>query len=99
MKVGWMWFDDDPKRTIEEKVSLAAQRYREKFGRAPNTCYVNQATLSQEETHYGPLHVIAVHNILPNYFWLGEAEAKSRRKRKQKVAARPGVTAGPPGSA
>jgi len=35
MKVGLLWFDDDPQRTIEEKVRQAAKRYREKLGGPP----------------------------------------------------------------
>jgi len=38
MRVGWLWFDNDPGRTVEEKVRRAVQRYREKFGQAPDTC-------------------------------------------------------------
>ncbi|HID86222.1 MAG TPA: hypothetical protein EYP55_02460 [Anaerolineae bacterium] len=47
MKVGLLWYDDDPKRPFAEKIEAAARRYREKFGVRPNTCYVNPASLPE----------------------------------------------------
>lgn len=78
MKVGWMWFDNDPNRTIEEKVRRAAEKYRQKFGRFPNTCYVNQAAITGSETKVNRVRVIGARNILPHHFWLGVAKAKPR---------------------
>ncbi len=79
MKVGLLWFDDDPQRDIEEKVRLAARRYREKFGRAANTCYVNPISLegnghSKEGFRCGRIKVIASQRILPHHFWLGVSD-------------------------
>jgi len=45
MRVGLLWFDDDPKKEVSLKVKEAAERYFEKFGRWPNVCYVSPATL------------------------------------------------------
>jgi hypothetical protein len=45
MQEGLLWFDADPKRDLAEKVRSAADRYRFKFGRSPNLCYVNPSTL------------------------------------------------------
>jgi len=84
MKVGWMWFDSDPQKTFEEKVQQAASRYREKFGRPPTVCYVNngqdfgelsRAVNGQRELRCGPVRIIGAHNILPHHFWLGVADA------------------------
>ena len=41
MQIGLMWYDDDPRKTIEMKIEQAATRYREKYGHAPNACYVH----------------------------------------------------------
>ncbi|HLF27197.1 MAG TPA: hypothetical protein VJG32_12750 [Anaerolineae bacterium] len=41
MREGLLWFDDDPRRRIDEKVQQAAARYRQKFGVTPDVCYVN----------------------------------------------------------
>lgn len=76
MKVGLLWYDDDPKRALEEKIARAVQRYREKFGRLPNTCYVNPATLGEAVPRFGRVRVVAAPNILPHHFWIGVSEGK-----------------------
>jgi len=75
MKVGWMWFDNDPGRSVEEKIQQAAQHYRAKFGRFPNTCYVNQRSINGDGFHCGKVKVVAAPNILPHHFWLGVSDA------------------------
>ena len=87
MKSGMLWFDDDPKRSIEEKVERAAMRFREKYGVVPNLCYANPRTVD------GGHHAVALtrlagdagkkpfsvlvkqaRSILPNHFWLGVSD-------------------------
>jgi len=41
MQTGLLWYDDDPQRPLEAKISRAAERYRDKYGRLPDTCYVH----------------------------------------------------------
>jgi hypothetical protein len=53
MREGWLWFDNDQSRTVEEKVRRAAERYREKFGRVPNTCYVHPQAIDDKELQCG----------------------------------------------
>ena len=35
------WFDDTPKKSVAEKIREAVERYKVKFGEAPNVCLVN----------------------------------------------------------
>ena len=49
IRVGWMWVDNRRDRDLREKVLAGARRYRSKFGRPPNVCYVNAALLDQPE--------------------------------------------------
>jgi hypothetical protein len=79
MQVGLLWFDNDPHRGLTAKVEDAARRYREKFGRPPNTCYVNSVVLGKSlETFVvqsladQTLRVVPAANILPHHFWVGE---------------------------
>lgn len=74
MKIGLLWFDNDPKRTLETKISEGAKRYYEKFGLSPNACYVNPASMAQEKAQIGELLVIASQRILLHHFWLGVTE-------------------------
>jgi len=76
MKLGLLWYDDDPKRGLEEKIARAAQRYREKFGRMPNTCYVNPAMLGENALASGRVRVVPAENILPHHLWIGVSEGE-----------------------
>jgi len=79
MQVGLLWFDNDPHRGLTSKIEDAARRYREKFGRPADTCYVNSLLFAK-----GPemaaasglpnltLRVVPAANILPHHFWVGE---------------------------
>jgi hypothetical protein len=83
MDTGLLWFDDDPRRGLEDKVGRAAQRYRDKYGRWPNTCFVHPqmvtAHLGQELRLAGArrarrkIRVISAPNILLHHYWLGES--------------------------
>jgi len=74
MKMGLLWFDDDPKRSLAEKISEAAARYREKFGVEPDTCYVNPLSLPEGEVGRTRVRVIPAATILPHHLWVGVAE-------------------------
>lgn len=67
VKLGWLWFDDDPKTTLQEKVIVAAHRFQQKFGQAPRLCYVNERELMQEQTTAG-LKVTTAKYVLPGHF-------------------------------
>lgn len=78
MQTGLLWYDSDPHRGLAAKVEDAAQRYQEKFGSVPNTCYVNQAELNDQNlavslsgAQSGALRVLPARNILPHHFWVG----------------------------
>lgn len=93
MEIGLLWYDGDPKRPLEDKIGLAATRYREKYGRWPNTCYVHaQAVGDQGEDGLdvafrsaGPsdlIHVLSAPNILLHHFWLGESSDKTSGRER-----------------
>jgi hypothetical protein len=75
MREGLLWFDDDPRRQIEEKVTQAAARYRQKFGVAPDVCYVNDQMLNRAEVRVGSLHVLPLSTVRPHHFWVGRASS------------------------
>jgi hypothetical protein len=81
--IGLLWFDDDPRRGLEDKIGRAAQRYRDKYGRWPNMCYVHPQILSDQAgselrvacSSLKPaslIRVVAAPNILLHHYWLGE---------------------------
>jgi hypothetical protein len=72
MREGLLWFDDDPRRRLAEKIELAAARYRQKFGVAPDTCYVSSSAGELAGITFGErLRVLPSTTIRPHHFWIG----------------------------
>ena len=68
VKLGWLWFDDDPKTSLEAKVGKAADRFAEKFGRSPQLCYVSPGVLSETEARVERLQLRGARNVRPGHF-------------------------------
>ncbi len=73
MREGLLWFDDDPRRQVEDKVRQAAARYRQKFGVAPDVCYVNEKAIDRRELRVGEVSVLPAPTVLPHHFWIGRS--------------------------
>jgi hypothetical protein len=71
MEVGLLWFDDNPKVSLATKIENAARRYRERFGKAPNVCYVHPKTLAGAQSLPAHVRVIESTTVQPNCFWIG----------------------------
>jgi hypothetical protein len=75
MHEGLLWFDADPKRALNEKIAQAADRYRHKFGRKPNLCYVNPMMLpGSEPAECNGVRLVPAPNVLKHHFWIGIEE-------------------------
>src|SRR3954464_9663938 len=72
MHVGLMWYDKDPKISFVQKIEEAAERYRDRFGVEPNTCYVNPTTLPEGAVVPG-LELRVRPTIRPHHLWIGVA--------------------------
>jgi hypothetical protein len=99
MEVGLLWYDGDPKRPLEEKVGQAAERYRQKYGRWPNTCYVHPEVVGkqggsglrlacQPKSAKATIRVLPAANILVHHFWVGEAAKDGNGDNGRREAAR-----------
>ena len=73
MREGLLWYDDDPRRRLEDKVRDAAARYQQRFGIAPNVCYVNAQVLETAEVRVAGISLRRMAAVQPNYFWIGHA--------------------------
>ena len=93
MEIGLLWYDGDPKRPLEDKIGQAAERYREKYGRWPNTCYVHPQAVGQRgggdvsldngsRNPNAMIRVLSAPNILLHHLWLGESNDRGARLRK-----------------
>lgn len=61
------WFDDTRKKSAQEKIEEAVERFVAKFGEQPNVCLVNQA----DATTYKGLEIKVTEYVRPNHFWIG----------------------------
>jgi hypothetical protein len=82
MKKGLLWYDDNPGRDLAEKIGPAARRYRQKFGTAPEICYVHPSTLggNGKVKQVGGVRVSSKPSVLRHHFWLGREEKRYRQK-------------------
>ena len=83
MNIGMLWFDNDPKTDLQQRVERAANYYARKYGKHPNLCFVHPtmlpqkaATASNQEPSTNPLKAGKVEvrpstSLLPNHFWIG----------------------------
>jgi hypothetical protein len=90
MKYGLLWYDNDPRRPLEDKIGRAARRYHDKYGSWPNTCFVHPeavAGLEEQELKVrsparkqDTIQVVSASNVLLHHFWLGENQYPIHRK-------------------
>jgi hypothetical protein len=78
MKVGLLWFDNDGRRSLREKVERAAAYYHEKYGEKPNVCFVHPSMLEGNGDR-GPVKADGVEiregrSVLRNHFWIGVSQ-------------------------
>jgi hypothetical protein len=79
MNTGMMWFDNDPKTSLDVKIQQAADYYRHKYGRTPDLCLVNpgmlEKTQSQADSRQaGKILVRPLRSVLPGHLWIGVDE-------------------------
>lgn len=80
MEVGLLWYDADPRRSLADKVGRAAQRYQEKYGRWPNTCFVHPQAVEGEAQKLTcqangarlEVQVVPAPTTLLHHLWIGE---------------------------
>jgi hypothetical protein len=77
MEIGMLWYDDDAKRKLDDKVARAVEYYRSKYGVPPTVCFVNPNLLAAEgapEIAAG-VRLRPARTVLINHFWIGLDEA------------------------
>jgi hypothetical protein len=78
MNIGMLWFDNDPKAEIATKIERAAAYYHNKYGTAPNLCFVHPSMVhngslkaQDDKMKSGNVEVRTTRSVLPNHFWIG----------------------------
>ena len=75
MDIGMLWYDDDSKRPISEKVARAVDYYKAKYGSVPTVCFVNPATLKDGADSAAGVQIRSARNVMVDHFWLGIGES------------------------
>lgn len=74
MNTGMMWFDNDPRTSLAEKVEKAADYFRSKYGRIPDMCMVHPSMLAENTFQAGRVMVRPLRSVLPGHLWIGVEE-------------------------
>ena len=77
MKFGLLIFNDSA-APLTEVVAQAAARYRRKFRREPNRCFVHPSAIDKAWTKIGDVLVYPRRNVLRHHFWIGKEEKSGR---------------------
>jgi hypothetical protein len=87
MEIGMLWKDDDPRRTLEEKLAIAMEFYEGKYGERPTICVVHPHTLPEGIEFVGSMRLLTAKTVQINHFWLGvEGHAPQPRTRMKAEA-------------
>jgi hypothetical protein len=77
---GLLWFDDHPTRPVADKIERAVQRYTQKYGHAPDVCYIHPG--EGEADPAGSVKVLPAKSVLPYHFWIGVENKRPKDKQK-----------------
>lgn len=71
MNFGMLWFDNDPKTRLSDKIEQASAYYLKKYGHTPNQCVVNPGMFPKDQEASFGIKVTSSVTILPNHLWIG----------------------------
>jgi len=71
MKIGMLWFDNDAKADLTEKIHRAVEYYKHKYGCDPNVCFVHPSMVATTENKTEGVELRTSQSVLPNHLWLG----------------------------
>jgi hypothetical protein len=67
------WYDNDPKKSLAQKIAAAAEWHRRKFNRQPVVCYANPLNLAGAPDRVQGLAVVPQKNVLLHHYMVGVA--------------------------
>ncbi|NOH04843.1 MAG: hypothetical protein HND47_24185 [Chloroflexi bacterium] len=78
MHTGMLWFDNDPRTTLNVKIQKAIDYYSKKFGRVPDLCLVHPSMLEggQKQFEFGKMVIRPYRSVMPGHFWIGVEDQK-----------------------
>lgn len=79
MDVGLLWFDSDRRRSAQDKLDQAAERFLARFGYPPTLCQVHP----DEVFSHPAIKVLPSPHVLRGHFWVGCDEQRPVRRRRR----------------
>lgn len=72
----FVWYDDNPKKSVNAKIDEAVLKYKQKFGKDPSICKLNENMQPQNSEvssldEVAGVKVLRAKNVPQNYFWIG----------------------------
>jgi len=76
MITGMLWFDNDQKTSLANKIDRAAQYYKKKYGQSPEICFVHPKMIetASDSKDLSVMEVKASDMVLLHHFWIGRRE-------------------------
>jgi hypothetical protein len=75
MNIGLLWFENDPKKSLEQRVKEAADFYQNKHGHAPTLCFVHPSFYPAQPDNKplisAGVEVRPFRSVMPNHYWIG----------------------------
>lgn len=72
---GMLWFDNDPKTSLEDKIKKAAGYYSEKYHKNADLCFVHPTMMPEDGVSVDGIRVIESKHVRPNHFHIGQEES------------------------
>jgi len=71
MATGMIWFDNDPQKSINEKINFAIQYYQKKFGSEPTLCFLHPIFMDKTLDLNSNIEFNFNKNLSPDHIWVG----------------------------
>lgn len=69
--IGMLWYSENSKLPLAERIGQAVSYYQTKYGVQPNICFTNPRTLGETPPVIEGLELRPSRYVLPNHFWIG----------------------------
>lgn len=77
MTIGMLWFSNDKDAKLKERVMRGVEYYENKYFKKPDRVHIHPDDM-EEGLEIKGVTVVEDKDMLPNYFWIGVADAESK---------------------
>jgi hypothetical protein len=89
MDIGMLWYDDDHKGRLDDRVARAAAYYRQKYGVQPTECYVHPGMLAEGQPAVAAgVRLHPSRTVIKNHLWLGVGDDEAAAQPARRARAR-----------